>query len=452
MPITQSSYRQIKTLAYAGLLLALLLTHLPAQAISGIQFVKSGADFNTALYEEETIDIQVKTLGNLIKHKRYLNGGSWQFNPNWASLTLEFYTGNTTTTPDSIRRNRFIYTKTGSGSEVIYKFDARRKILKTANGFRWSDRKGSWIDYDNAGHVVAFSNSNNLKVYLKRNSAGQIAQIEDHNHDLVLTYSYYANGLLQKVTDYKSRSVHYDYGNITAEVTINKRGEISGAQLTKVTDVLGKPWIYNYDTYDMVGERIDPTGEILTIINQKITRSACEYWVGGYWFFDIDRQLWRFTGFDCLKTVVFEPPVTLVSISGSEQPPQNYTYFFNKNREEWTLATNYEEGRMSASTFNNVGERIRLVKNGRTVEAVYIEGNTYTSADENGNKPSPAKMPSKTPCKSPMPMAAKQRAALIPTSACPPRSPMKMAISPSINTTVTAISHKCAKQQAAAQK
>jgi len=125
-------------------------------------------------------------------------------------------------------------------------------------GWRWSDRKGSWIEYDADGQMSRYGDKNNNIVWIQRNSANNIERVIDGGNNastgqVVLTLHYNAAGFLVQAKDYPqignsldlpSRSVNYTY-------------DASG-RMTKVTDVRGKDTQYEYDTKARLTKITDP--------------------------------------------------------------------------------------------------------------------------------------------------------------------------------------------------
>src|SRR5690625_3847497 len=60
-------------------------------AAPGVTILTDQADFGSAQYREDVVDLEVKVLGGSIRHQRHLDEGwNWQFNPAWSDLELVF--------------------------------------------------------------------------------------------------------------------------------------------------------------------------------------------------------------------------------------------------------------------------------------------------------------------------------------------------------------------------
>lgn len=109
------------------------------------------------------------------------------------------------------------------------------------NGFRWIDRSGEWIEYDNLGRVTSYGDRNDVRVWFQYGSHGQIERVLDDNGRTVFTllyagsgnfitevrdhtpvdgiirrvqYQYDDKGRLRHVIDARGHTTSYDYGSI----------------------------------------------------------------------------------------------------------------------------------------------------------------------------------------------------------------------------------------------
>lgn len=123
-----------------------------------------------------------------------------------------------------------------------------------ANGFRWQDRGGGWIHYDNAGRAVAEGDRNDNTVWLQRDADGVLRGVVDANGRVLYTL-HYTGELLTEVKDYPiagnsldlpARSVRYAYD--------------ASNRLSTVTDVRGNVTRYEYDTGNHIIRITDPEG------------------------------------------------------------------------------------------------------------------------------------------------------------------------------------------------
>ena len=197
-------------------------------------------------YHETVEDLRVKVLGGFVILNRTWYEGRWQFNRRWNPLTLHYDTLNGSL--KSIERNGDSYKK-GDVTGTVFKFGKRRTITVTAMGFRWQDRNGNWIDYDNTGRITAYGDRNNVKVTMTYDQTGHLTGVLDHHGTQVLWLEYDTVGHVTAVRDYTDRRVQYRY---------------SGEQLTAVTDVMGNTWSYEYGQGQLLS-KTDPEGRTIRI-------------------------------------------------------------------------------------------------------------------------------------------------------------------------------------------
>ncbi|WGZ96377.1 MAG: polymorphic toxin-type HINT domain-containing protein [Candidatus Thiothrix putei] len=378
---------------------------------------KAGGDYNNAVYEEEVVDLKVNVLGGVVKHTRYLSGGVTQFNPNWANLVLEFPEDKATLLPETLKRNRHKYVRQGETDTWVY--DERNYITKTENGYRWHNRHGDWLDYNNDGVSLGYGDRNNVQVTFTRDAKGRIERVLDHFKTPVLTFHYYADtGWLEKVVDYTGRQVGYEYTPLTlVSPMTSTRGVVFGGRLTKITDVTGQAWIYNYSVgpYFLLTKKTGPEGQVIDIGygglpgeggggGVTVDATVCVDWVAESWVKG-EAGNWQ-VKMKCLATASSGGSVT-VTESDSEAPQLNpedrvdpvihtikingeqlrrYIYLYNKAKKQWVRGVQDGDGGLIVTRINEQGELLELIRNGRSAEKMVIAGNSYTVIDENGNK------------------------------------------------------------------
>ncbi|WP_167241480.1 hypothetical protein, partial [Massilia genomosp. 1] len=64
------------------------------------------------------------------------------------------------------------YTQLAAGSMTL-------APVKIANGYRWSDKTGEWVDYNTQGQVVAYGDKNNNTVWMVRDKGGTLRGVID---------------------------------------------------------------------------------------------------------------------------------------------------------------------------------------------------------------------------------------------------------------------------------
>ena len=202
------------------LFLSLLLSGAAAHA---------AVELPTGYYHQSTDDLVVKVLGGHVRLKRTWYEGEWHFTRAWNALSFEYDALDGSV--KRIERNRDVYTRSANDPDLFF-FDARLTVRKTAEGYRWADRKGNWIDYDASGRVVRYGERNGVGVRLTYDEQGRRSGVFDHHGRQVLWYAYDGEGRLGAVHDASTpsaRRVEYHY---------------SDGRLTEVIDVLGESWRY----------------------------------------------------------------------------------------------------------------------------------------------------------------------------------------------------------------
>ncbi len=193
-------------------------------------------------YIERHEDLSVKVLGGAVSLARTWSNGRWYLNPAWASL--RFVRDPLDGSVKVVDRAGSLYIRQGD----LYVFDgilgSRRFLQQTANGWRWRDDTGNWIDYDSAGRPTAYGDRNDAIVRFVLDGEGRRAEVRDHNDQLVVGFTY-QDGRLTEARDRSGRIVRYAY---------------EGDRLATVTDAAGQVWRYEYDAQGQLIGRTDPLG------------------------------------------------------------------------------------------------------------------------------------------------------------------------------------------------
>lgn len=153
------------------------------------------------------------------------------------------------------------------------------------NGFRWTDRSGAWIEYDNFGRIASYGDRNDVRVWFQYASHGQIERILDDNGRTVFTFLYSGNGSfiteardhtpldgnlrrvayhydsvgrLDRVTDARGHDTSYDY---------HAGGGENAYKISKVTDAEGR----------VLGIEYGATGRIEKLTGPDGARTNIEY-------------------------------------------------------------------------------------------------------------------------------------------------------------------------------
>lgn len=221
-------------------------------------------------YREETIDLKVKVLGGHVSIKRTRENWEWDINRQWKGIAFTF--DSLDGSIKTITRDGADYLKKSPG---VYARDVHNTILITASGYRWQDRTGNWIDYDQTGRTISYGNRNNVKVSLQYDATNRITGVLDHFDNQVLWYEY-TGDYLTAIRDSTNRRVQYEFTTLP-----NSGGAID---LTKVIDANGNAWTYAYEsgnysstTYGVytpvakrgrLASRTDPEGRTKRIVRE----------------------------------------------------------------------------------------------------------------------------------------------------------------------------------------
>lgn len=406
------------------LILMLLASNL-LLAKPGVEASNSGPDFATSKFQQTVVDMRVKVAGGYLTHSRYLSGSIWQFNPNWAKLEASYEDG----VLSKITRNRYEYKRSGSQSSPTWAFDERNYITKNILGFRWQDRKGNWIEYDNDGYSTSFGDLNGTTATLIRDDKGQLNTVQDRNGKVIFTYTYESHGWLKEVTDYSGRKITYTWEENDIPVKqMNFRGAVIGGNLLNVNDVRGKNWQYSYSSpsfypVPVLTSMTDPNGNVTNIqfgsvvtggsstggSSQSITYNqpyVCADWAGGEWVQNEATKEWEFKNYRCITKIqqssvrdIYQgfsgnvgdwqylgQPDLLSKVSDQIGLINSYQFRYNTKKEEFTTVIQDADGGMMATTYNLDGETSETIKNGRVYSQRTISGNSSTIYDQNGNK------------------------------------------------------------------
>jgi RHS repeat-associated protein len=116
--------------------------------------------------------------------------------------------------------------------------------VATVAGFRWTDRSGNWIEYDNFGRVSSYGDRNDVRVWMQYSATHyRLERVLDDNGRTVFTLLYTSDGkFITEARDHTGptvRRVQYGYDG--------------GGRLTSVIDARGNPTYFTYGEHGSVG-------------------------------------------------------------------------------------------------------------------------------------------------------------------------------------------------------
>ncbi|MGH1428479.1 MAG: RHS repeat-associated core domain-containing protein [Arenicella sp.] len=287
-----------------------------------------------------------------------------------------------------IDRNDFVYVKKPGSDYFEYQHNgADLRITETDTGYRWSNRKGDWVDYDNEGKAIRSGDKNNVTINLVRNAEGYIAQYKDHLGRVVLTYSYQGNKPV-RVEDYTGRRVSYGWdGNYLKTVTTTRGHdwqydyELVGNNtvLTQKTDPENQTFRYNYQMsgggYVAIA---NSNGSITTIGDANATAAFSARSSGGG------------SGGGSASASVSNVAVQSMLLHTEKVYPdgkrQRYQYFYDPDSKTYTLIETDSDGFERERQFDLDGQTKLQFKGGLLAGKRIRSNRTAVSTDAYGNK------------------------------------------------------------------
>ncbi len=282
-----------------------------------------------------------------------------------------------------IDRNDFVYVKKRGTNYFEYQHNgADLRITETETGYRWSNRKGDWIDYDEDGKALASGDKNNVTITLVRDSNGFIRQYKDHLDRVVLTYTYAGNKPI-KVEDYTGRQVNYEW---------------SGNSLTKVTTSRGHDWTYGYETIGsnnhVLTSKTDPEGQTFQYKYQmsgggfqNITRSNPDVTIIGDSSVSISGGG---GGGGSSSYVGGSVPVPSMLMHTEKVYPDGkrirYQYYYDQDSKTYTLIESNSDGFERERWFDLDGQTQQELRGGLLAGKRIRNGRTAVATDPYGNR------------------------------------------------------------------
>jgi RHS repeat-associated protein len=168
-------------------------------------------------------------------------------------------------------------------------------LVSVANGWRWSDRAGDWMEYDDSGRITRYGDKNNNTLWIQRNAAGQITHLLDAGPGgtgsgaatsarVVITLHYNAQGYLAYARDHPQSGNGLDAPARTVAYQYDTYG-----RMTRVTDARGSTTQYGYDAKARITSVTDPLGRTTGMTyedenNSVVSMTAADGGVSNYAF------------------------------------------------------------------------------------------------------------------------------------------------------------------------
>ncbi|MGH1542728.1 MAG: RHS repeat-associated core domain-containing protein [Arenicella sp.] len=282
-----------------------------------------------------------------------------------------------------IDRNDFVYIKKPGSDYYEYQHNgADLRITEIDGGYRWSNRRGDWVEYNDKGKATRSGDRNDVSITLVRNSEGYISQYKDHLGRVVLTYSYVGNKPV-RVEDYTGRRVSYDWdGNYLKKVTTTRGHDWSydyeavgnNVVLTKKTDPENQTFTYNYEMsgggYIAVS---NSNGNISTLGDATSVASFVNNGGGG-------------GSYASGRSIAVPSMLMHTAKVYPDGKRQRYQYFYDQDSKTYTLIETDSDGYERERWFDLDGQTQQQFKGGLLANKRIRNGRTAVATDAYGNK------------------------------------------------------------------
>lgn len=213
----------------------------------------------------------------------------------------------------------------------IYVHDTYR-ISRVETGFRWEDKRGNWIDYDEGGRMTSYGSRSGISGAFLYNETGKCTGIADRNGTQVIWFEYEGD-LLSAAYDATNRRVEYGY---------------SGGKLDSVTDLLGYPTYYQYEAKARLTKVTDGAG--------RETR------------------------------ISYDQYGSVTSVLDSTGKGYRFEFDYDEARSESYARITFPGGMIKEIWYDREGETKRVDVNGRTVKKIVKDGRNLIITDDQGNQ------------------------------------------------------------------
>lgn len=319
----------------------------------------AGVDLPGGQYTESVEDLRIKVMGGYVVMSRAWVDREWHFNSAWDPLKFEY--DSIDGSVKTISRTGAFYKKT---TDDVFVLDARNTINKTSTGYRWRDRSGNWIDYDEAGRITAYGDRNDVKVTFQYNSNDQLEGVFDHFGTQVLWYEY-TNGKVSAIRDLANRRVEYQY---------------TGNQLTTVVDVLANAWTYTYQPNKYIDYQCTIEWQYINgqLVNVADRCDPIEVDDGTFRLISrTDPELRKLTlgyGADGRVTSVKDPANNTTT----------YRYDYDATKKQYYVKQTSPAGKVTETWYDDKSKVIRQDVNGQTITALTKDGSNEIEQDQRG--------------------------------------------------------------------
>lgn len=247
------------------------------------------------------------------------------------------------------------------------------------NGFRWIDRSGSWIEYDNIGRITSYGDRNNVRVWFQYGSHGQVERILDDNGRTVFTLLY-SNGSADFITEVRD---HTPLDGSIRRVSYQYDGD---GRLRNVVDARGNTTSFDYGSldspaYDYNGSFGAPdSGGSGAPIGARASSAAML-------LVDTRRKVTKVTDAEGRVTEIgYGVTARVGRVKAPDGGLTEFDYGYDKLKKEFSVTVRHPktEGgqRIDTLRFDQEGRPVRRETNGKTVMSAAGDGRSMTYLDE----------------------------------------------------------------------
>lgn len=246
------------------------------------------------------------------------------------------------------------------------------------NGYRWTDRSGEWIEYDNFGRITSYGDRNDARVWMQYGGHGQIERVLDDNGRTVFTLLYKDGGkFITEARDHTPangsiRRVQYQYDG--------------DGRLRTVVDARGHSTTFDYGKRDGSTISPDSSGSPGATAGSGTSSGSGSAMVLPV---DLRFQIVKVTDAEGRATQIgYDVTKRAARITAPDGGQTDFEYGYDRLKSEFSIAIKYpqtEAGRrIDTLKFDKEGRPVQREVNGKTVMTTQGGDRAMTYVDERG--------------------------------------------------------------------